>query len=445
MSTDTDPTPRGTIALLGDRRFGPYVTGQWLSNTGNWFHNVAIGIVVFQVTGSNTLVGTLGGLQYLFTLLLAPLAGQLSDRLDRRRLLLGAQASGMAGAVGLAVVVAVVDPSPALVWPIAGFTCLIGIGYAIGLPTLQAYVPSLVPRRDLPQAIALNSVSFNLARAIGPALAGLLVAAAGAAVAFGVNAMSFVLFGGVLVWLGRGAAGVGEVGAGAVGEVGAGAVGEDGASDAPAGGGAAGEDSSVWAGLRLARTDPLVGTVMLATIGVGIAADPVITLAPAMAESVGGGAALVGGIGSAFGAGGTLASFGVSWLRERVGPRRQGVVGLVALGVGMALAGIAPVAWLMLLGVAVAGAGFLHAATTLNSTLQLHVEDDVRGRVMALWGMGFLGVRPAAAFVDGVVADLASVEVAVLVSLAVALLAAWRLQVADVGSAGDAAPASTDG
>ena len=410
---DAGPAPRGAVALLGDRRFGPYVVGQWLSNTGNWFHNVAIGIVVFQVTGSNTLVGTLTGLQYLFTLLLAPLAGQLSDRLDRRRLLLGAQTSGLVGAVGLAVVVALVDPSPVLVWPIAGLTCLIGIGYAIGLPTLQAYVPSLVPRRDLPQAIALNSVTFNLARAIGPALAGVLVAAAGAAVAFGVNAVSFVAFALVLLWLGRSA------------------------SPSVAAPAAEGADTSVWAGLRLAREDRLVGTVMIATIGVGIASDPVITLAPAIAEGLGGGAALVGGIGSAFGAGGTVASLGVARLREAVGPRRQGVLGLLALGGGIAAAGMAPTVWLLLAGTAVAGAGFLHAATTLNSTLQLHVDDAVRGRVMALWGMAFLGVRPAAALVDGAIADVASVQVAVLCSLAVALAAAWRLHTADVPATSD--------
>ena len=134
----SEDRPRGAGQLLADRRFGPYVVGQWLSNTGNWFHNVAIGIVIFQATGSSTLVGLVGGLQYAFTLFLAPWAGQLSDRLDRRRLLVGAQLSGLGGAVGLAILLAFVDPTPGLVWPIALFTGFIGAGYAIGLPTLQA-------------------------------------------------------------------------------------------------------------------------------------------------------------------------------------------------------------------------------------------------------------------------------------------------------------------
>lgn len=399
------PDPRGPTGLLADRRFGPYVVSQWLSNTGNWFHNVAIGIVIFQITGSSTLVGIIGGLQYAFTLLLAPVAGTLSDRVDRRRLLIGAQITGLSGAVGLAALLAVVDLSPALVWPIAGLTCLIGIGYAIGLPTLQAFVPSLVPRVDLPQAIALNSVTFNLARAIGPALAGLVVAAAGAATAFGLNALSFVAFLLVLLWLGRGAAGPVE----------------------PPESGAGAGDRSPWAAIGLARQDRLVGTVMLATVGVGFATDPVLTLAPALAERSGGGAALVGAIGSAFGGGGTLASLGVAAVRRRVGPRTQATGGIAVLALGLLLGAFGTETPVLLAGMAIAGAGFLHAATTLNSTLQLHVDDSIRGRVMALWGVAFLGVRPVAAAMDGAIADLAGLTTSMLVSTVIALAAAAGL------------------
>ena len=404
--SESEDAPRGAGQLLADRRFGPYVVGQWLSNTGNWFHNVAIGIVVFQATGSSTLVGLVGGLQYAFTLVLAPWAGQLSDRLDRRRLLVGAQLSGLGGAVGLAVLLAFVDPSPGLVWPIALFTCFIGAGYAIGLPTLQAYVPSLVPRRDLAQAIALNSVTFNLARAIGPALAGGLVAAAGAALAFGVNATTFAIFLGVLLWLGN--------------------------QQGPASPSTATTETteaspSVWAGLELARRDRAVAVPMLATVALGFATDPVLTLAPALADRLGAGAALVGGIGSAFGAGATASSLVVQPVRDRLGPRLQASTGLAVLAIGLSIGALATDALVLLPGMAVAGAGFLHATTTLNTTLQLHVDDHVRGRVMALWGMAFLGVRPIAAGLDGLVADRAGVTVAMFTAVGTAGVAALAL------------------
>lgn len=401
----SEDRPRGAGQLLADRRFGPYVVGQWLSNTGNWFHNVAIGIVIFQATGSSTLVGLVGGLQYAFTLFLAPWAGQLSDRLDRRRLLVGAQLSGLGGAVGLAILLAFVDPTPGLVWPIALFTCFIGAGYAIGLPTLQAYVPSLVPRRDLAQAIALNSVTFNLARAIGPALAGGLVAAAGAAVAFGVNATSFAIFLGVLLWLGRQ-------------RVLAPPEPHETSSE---------ESRSVWAGLALARRDRAVAVPMLATVALGFATDPVLTLAPALADRLGSGAALVGGIGSAFGAGATISSLAVQRVRARLGARLQAGAGLGVLSVGLSVGALASNPVVLLAGMTVAGAGFLHATTTLNTTLQLYVDDHIRGRVMALWGMAFLGVRPIAAGLDGAIADRAGLTVAMFTAVAIAAVAAMAL------------------
>jgi MFS family permease len=397
-----DAQPRSTPALLRDARFGPYVVGQWLTNTGNWFHNVAAGIVVFQLTGSNTMVGVVGGLQFVFTLLLAPLAGSLSDRVDRRRLLLGAQLVGLLGALLLAGAMLTVGlEALGGVWPVFAATAVIGVGYAVSIPTIQAFVPSLVPRVDLPQAIALNSVTFNLARAVGPGLAGLLVAAAGAGFSFGVNALSFAAFALVLVWIGRGQG-----------------------RPAPR---PPSEDPSPLAGLRLARRDPLVATVLLATIALGFATDPVTTLAPALAERLGRGEWLVGAIGSAFGGGATASAFLVRRLRSTVGARWQAVGGLGVLGVGIGVAGVAGTVPLLLVGVAVAGAGFIQGISQLNTTLQLHVDDDVRGRVMALWSVAFLGVRPVAALLDGVVADVAGLTAAMSLSAVLAIGSAAAL------------------
>ncbi|HEX6219802.1 MAG TPA: MFS transporter, partial [Acidimicrobiia bacterium] len=167
-----------SLRVLRDRRFGPYIGANFTSNIGNWFQNVAAGIVVFQVTGSNTLVGTVSVLQFLATLLFSPWSGALADRFNRRKLLILAQAISASGAVGLALWVGLegVEGLPG-VWPIFAASGIIGLGYAVGISAMNALIPALVEPDDLDDAIALNSASFTLARAIGPALAGLVVAA----------------------------------------------------------------------------------------------------------------------------------------------------------------------------------------------------------------------------------------------------------------------------
>lgn len=183
----------------------------------------------------------------------------------------------------------------------------------------------------------------------------------------------------------------------------------------------------MWAGLALARRDRAVAVPMLATVALGFATDPVLTLAPALADRLGSGAALVGGIGSAFGAGATISSLAVQRVRARLGARLQASAGLGVLAVGLAVGALAnnPVA--LLAGMTVAGAGFLHATTTLNTTLQLYVDDHIRGRVMALWGMAFLGVRPIAAGLDGAIADRAGLTVAMFTAVVIAAVAALAL------------------
>ena len=184
---------RTSLQLMVDRRFGPYLGGNFVSNVGNWFQNVAAGIVVFELTGSNTLVGMVSVLQFLATLALAPWSGALADRLDRRKMLMSAQVVSALGALGLAVWVGFVgvDGLPGI-WPVLAASGVIGVGFAIGISAMNALVPALVEPPDLDQAIALNSATFTVARAIGPALAGLVIASFGAATAFGANAITFL-------------------------------------------------------------------------------------------------------------------------------------------------------------------------------------------------------------------------------------------------------------
>ncbi|MBW3666579.1 MAG: MFS transporter, partial [Actinobacteria bacterium] len=166
---------RTSTELLTDRRFGPYLATNFVSNVGNWFQNVAAGIVVFQITGSNTLVGMVSVLQFLATLALAPWSGSLADRRDRRKLLMIAQGISASGALGLAIWVGLegVEGLPG-VWPVLAAAGVIGLGFALGISAMNALIPALVEPADLDEAIALNSATFTVGRAVGPALAGVV-------------------------------------------------------------------------------------------------------------------------------------------------------------------------------------------------------------------------------------------------------------------------------
>jgi MFS family permease len=380
---------------MTDRRYGSYLAGNFVSNLGNWFQNVAAGIVVFQITGSNTLVGMVSVLQFLATLLLAPVSGSIADRVDRRRMLMLAQGISASGAVGLAVWVGLqgVDDLPG-VWPVLAATGVIGLGYAVGLSAMNALIPSLVEPRDLDGAIALNSASFTVARAVGPALAGLVVAAAGAAFAFGINALTFVPLIVILAVI------------------------------RPREVARRSGDRSVRAGLRYVRRRPAMAWLILATLAVGWAGDPVNTLAPAYADLFGRSETFVGLQVAAFGAGSAFSSLAVGRIRARLGLPGTTRLGMVLLAAGLAGFAAAPTEVLVLAALVVAGVGFLLGVTTTNSNLQVRLDEEMRGRVMALWSMAFLGSRPIAGLVDGGIADLTSPRIGV-VAAALPLLAGW--------------------
>ena len=386
-------------ALLGDRRFGPYIATNFVSNVGNWFQNVAAGIVVFQLTGSNTLVGTVSVLQFLATLVLSPWSGAVADRVDRRKMLALAQAISASGAVGLAIWVGLtgVEDLPGI-WPVLAASGIIGLGYAIGIASMNALIPALVEESDLEEAIALNSASFTLARAVGPALAGIVVATAGAALAFGLNAITFLPLIVVLLLIRPR-----EVERSASG------------------------DHSVRAGFEYVREKKSMIWLILATLAVGWAGDPANTLSPAYADMFGRDEAFVGLQVTAFGAGAAVMSLLVGKLRESISLETTTRVGIVTMAVGLVGYAAAPTEWVVLLALFVTGIGFLLGVTTTNSNLQERLDEDMRGRVMALWSMAFLGSRPLAGLIDGFVADLISPRAGVLAAVLPLAMGWWAM------------------
>ncbi len=378
--------------LIADRRFGPYFFGNLFSNAGNWFQNIAAGVLVFEITGSNTRVGLISAIQFGSILLFTLWAGKLSDRVNRRRMLLFSQILAWLGAVGLAIAILVIgEENLTNPLPVYLATAVIGTGYALSLPALQALVPALVRPGDLRQAIALNSVTFNLARAFGPAVAGWVVAAFGAGVAFGVNALSFLPLIIVLTVIRQREVDMsGE------------------------------SDGSIGESFRIAFGDRRILIPLIGTLAIGFGSDPVNTLSPAIADLFGEDRAFVGLLVASFGAGAALAAFRLGSFVKSMEAERAGAYGLGVLAVGMATLAVAPDRWVALGALAVAGVGFIGAITALNSAIQDRIAEEVRGRVMAIWSVFFLGVRPIAALVDGAVADAVSVRAGVAVPALVA-------------------------
>lgn len=360
------------LQVLRQRDFGIYFVGNSMSNIGTWFQNLAAAILVFRLTGSTLLVGVVNFSQFIGAFVLAGVAGTAADRFDRRRLLLLSQVGAFVVTAALAALVAADRATAPVVIVAAG---LLGLSLAFMVPALLALVPLLVPRRDLEVAVGLNSVTFNLARAVGPVLAALVIERYGLAPAFAINALSFLAFVGILAIL------------------------RPRPQERVTGPRPRLRDS-----LRMVAADPVLKALLLVVFAVSASTDPVNTITPEFATRVLGRSDTVAGVlVGAFGAGATVSAVFLSgWLRRR----RHALVGsMVAEGVGMLIFAAAPSLPIALAGLAIAGGGFIGAITRSTTRIQREVADDQLGRVMALWSLAFIGTRPFAALLDGLIAN----------------------------------------
>ena len=177
------------MRALGHRDYRLFFAGQIVSLIGTWMQSVGQSWLVLELTGSPLQLGLVNALQFMPILLLSPVGGALSDRLGKRRILLVTQAAMMVQALVLALLV---RGGHVQYWHVALLATLYGLGRALDIPARQAFITDLVGRSDLPNAVALNSVVFNGARIVGPGVAGLLIARYDVAMAFFLNAASFV-------------------------------------------------------------------------------------------------------------------------------------------------------------------------------------------------------------------------------------------------------------
>ena len=370
--------PGAAFALIRSRSFGPYFAGNALSASGTWFQNLAASLLVYRLTHSTFLLGVLNFCQFAPVIVLAAWAGSAADRYNRRQLLFVTQTMAALLAATLAVLA---WSGVAKAWVVILFVLGLGVTSASSIPAQQALIASLVEPESLPTAVALNSMTFNLARAVGPVLGAASVEYLGIPASFLLNSLSYLIFVGALVAMRP-----------RVQET------------------ATPETSRLRDALGLLRDDPRLLAFLIVVAAVGFASDPVNTLAPAFAHTFDRKDTVAGFIIGAFGAGAVTAALFVAG--RVAGSRRRMAITLSLLGGGVIAFALSP--WLPLGFVLlfVAGFGYLASNTSATTRLQLGVSEAQRGRMMALWGVAFLGLRPLASLADGAIASAAGVRAA---------------------------------
>jgi MFS family permease len=422
------PPPRGLrrgFVALRHRNYRYFISGQIVSLIGTWMQSVSQPWLVLLLGGSPLQLGTVLALQYAPSLVFAPLGGVLADRVDKRRALMVANALASVEAVVLfgLTVTGVVE-----IWHVMLLAFVLGLVNAIEMPMRQAFAAELVPRRDLMNAIALNSATFNLARVVGPALAGVTLALFGPAFNFALNAVSYLA---VLLGLWRmdprRLQGVER-------------------PDRPGS-----VRTSLAEGLRYARRTPSVLWPLVLLAGFAIFGMNFQTLLPLYArDTLGLGAEGYGALFASMGFGSLIGSLILAF----AGSRRPlttlvmgGAIAFVALELALGLVRLPLLAYPLM---ALLGLAAMLMVNTINVTIQNSVSDALRGRVMSLYVTVFAGSAPIGGFFAGAVAQVWGPPAGFLLGAAIAsafvAVVGWQLA-RSPGSWTDAAarPRPSDG
>jgi MFS family permease len=370
-------TPRsGMFSSLRHRVFRNYWAGLFLSNIGSWMQTVALGWLVLRLSDSAFVLGAVTFAGSIPSLLLAPLAGVVADRLDRRRVLMATQVSQMVCALILA---ASTGFGFATVPLVAAVAIVNGIANAFMTPSHQSLFLDLVGRENLTNAIALNSMQFNLSRVVGPMLAGFTIAAFSETACFLVNAISFVAF---LVPLAA-------------------------LPPLPA---RRGWRRGAWVdlriGLRFARRDAVMPSLLAVSGAIAIFGTPAVTLAPLFAKKLlHVGPAGLGGMLSAVGLGAVVTALAVASFGDFAGKGRGVLV--AAYGFAVSLAGFAfsRTYALSLFFLALLGGSMMSCSALINTLMQKKAPDRLRGRVISLYVLTWLGFVPLGNLQAGAVAE----------------------------------------
>jgi MFS family permease len=382
-----------TFRSLAVRNYRLYFFGQIVSMSGTWMQSVAQAWLVLELTGSGVALGAVTALQFLPTLLLGPWGGLIADRVDKRKLLIWTQSVSAALALGLGLLTVT---HVVTLWMVYALALGLGLVTMIDMPTRQTFVMEMVGREHVTNAVSLNGVIVNASRIVGPAVAGVLIATVGVGICFLINAGSYVaVIVGLLMMR---------------------------ASELLRSKIASRRPGQLRAGLRYVWRTPELRTPLLLMAVVGAIAYNFSVLLPLMVRfAFHAGAGAFGGLFSVMGAGAVVGGLAVAaWGRAS---RRLLAGAAIALGGFLVLAAVAPTLsfeMVAMLPIGVASTAFIAMS---NSLLQLGAAPEMRGRVMGLFAVVFLGTTPIGGPLVGWIAEQLGPRAALGIAAGVTTLA----------------------
>jgi MFS family permease len=383
-----------TFSSLAIRNYRIYAVGQGVSLCGTWMQTIAQGLLVLRLTGSGTALGLVTALQTVPVLLLGPWGGVIADRFPKRRILYATQAA--ACLLGVTMGILVIGDWIRL-WMVYVTGALLGLIRVFDNPTRQTFVREMVGKEQLANAVSLNSTEMNLARAIGPTVAGVLIATAGIGLCFLLDGLSYLV---VLLSLARMRAGELHP-----------------STPIPAAKG------QLVAGFRYVRSSPVLLNVLLMMAIIGTLTYEFSVSLPLLAEFTfergeSGYAALTAAMGIGAVAGGLYTA----------GKRRTSsyalAVSALLFGTSVLLVAAAPTLALAVVAMLIVGFFSINFTSLGNVTLQMNSSPDMQGRVMALWTVAFLGTTPIGGPAVGWIGEHIGARWALVVGGIAALLAA---------------------
>lgn len=371
-------------------------TASIASNFGGLIQGVGAAWLMTSISDSAGMVALVQASSTLPIMLFSLTSGAIADSFDRRKVMLTAQIFMLVVSAALTATAwfGLITP-----WLLLTFTFLIGAGIALNNPSWQATVGDIVPKADLPAAVLLNSVSFNMTRSVGPAVGGAIVAAGGAAAAFAVNTVSYLAL--IMVLLRWRSPPI--------------------ESNLPR----ERLGAAVATGLRYVAMSPNLAKVMLRGFLFGLTTIVVLALLPLVARDlVGGGALTYGALLGAFGVGAVGGAFISPHLRERLSSENVIRLGFGAFAITAVATGVAGNVWVISGALMVGGAAWVISLSLFNVTVQLSTPRWVVGRALSLYQMAVFGGMALGSWVWGALAEAQGVEIALLAAAAAMLVGA---------------------
>ncbi len=406
MSAQVPSTPPSPVRKTGIshawralrwRNFRLYFTGQTISLIGTWMTRLATSWLVYRLTGSALLLGIVGFSGQIPTFLFAPFAGVWVDRLDRRRVLVVTQFLAMLQSLALA---ALTLSRHINIQEIIWLSAFQGLINAFDMPARQAFLVQMVEdKQDLGNAIALNSSMVNLARLVGPSLAGAVIALSGEGACFLIDGVSYIA---VIASLLAMRLQPGAAKATTVSMLG-----------------------QLMEGWKYVSGFAPVRTILLLFAMVSLMGWPFTVLMPIFAGKIlGGGPHTLGFLMGAVGIGALVSAISLALRKTVLGLGRMIPISTACLGVGLILFGMSRVLWLSLVLMLFCGFGMMQQMAASNTIIQTIVEDDKRGRVMSFYAMAFVGMAPFGSLLAGISAHAIGAPLTVMLSGACCLAGA---------------------